>query len=156
MGLILALTARARSFRIAGAVARLDRHHLSRAAYVWAFSMATILVGAVGEVEGFSQPIWIAVVATGSAGPLVARRRWVQEVSSSSVDRAASPAPVSTSWEIAFVGAALGAFAVYAATLAHGWGHLVHRLIAGVGAGLGYALGLTVATPRYTVRRRQS
>ena len=162
VGLIVASTARGRSVRHADPIGRLYWRDLSDAGYVWAFTMGTTLVGAAAGIEGFSQPIWIVIILlAGSAGLFVARHHWRRDVSASSSDnpgspRLTAPALASTSWEIAFTGAALGAFAVYAATVAHGWGHLIHWLIAGVGAGLGYALGLTVASPRYTVRRRQS
>jgi hypothetical protein len=60
---------------------------------------------------------------------------------------------VSTTWEVAIVGAGAGGLLVYMAGMSHGWGHPVHWLGAGLGVLIGYAVGLIVATPRYTLKR---
>lgn len=60
---------------------------------------------------------------------------------------------VSTTWEVALLGAAAEGLLVYMATVSHGWGHPIHWLVAALGALIGYAVGLVAATPRYTMRR---
>jgi hypothetical protein len=60
---------------------------------------------------------------------------------------------VSTSWEMALLGGGAGGLLLYGVTVSHSWGHPIHWLVAGVGVAVGYAVGLVLATPRFTLRR---
>lgn len=159
VGLILASVARARS-RLAGArVVKIFWREVSQAGYLWAAATIVLLFGALGEVEGVRAPIWLVVaVVVGVIAAIVVRVRWLGSglaSASTTVDgpnRRDRPHVVSTSWEIALLGASVGALAAYGVTISHVWGHPIHWGIALIGGALGYSMGMVLTTPRYTVR----
>ena len=160
VGIILASFTRIQSRRSGSRVAQVFWHDLSQAAFIWAGTTIVVLVGGLGEVEGLRVPIWLLLaIVAGLAGLAIARFRWIRHVAAAarrSVDdpsRPERPPLVSTSWEVAFLGGGVGGFLMYAVALSHAWGHPIHWLIAGVGVAIGYAVGLIIATPRYSVRR---
>lgn len=159
IGLILASFTRIQARRSGSRVAQLFWRDLSQAGYVWAGAMIVVLVGALGQVEGLRVPIWLLLtILAGLVCLPIARLRWARHAAAarSSVDdssRPERPRLVSTSWEIALLGGGVGGLVVYGAAVSHAWGHPIHWVIAGVGVAVGYAIGLIVATPRYTVRR---
>lgn len=160
VGLILASFTRIQSRRSGSPVAQLFWHDLSQAGYVWAGATIVVLVGGLGEVEGLRVPIWLLLaLLAGLACLPIARLRWARHAAVAArrpVDdpsRPDRPRLVSTSWEVAILGSGVGGLLAYGAALSHAWGHPIHWLIAAVGVAVGYAIGLIVATPRYSVRR---
>jgi hypothetical protein len=162
IGLILASVARGKSTQPgSNRVAQLFWRDASHAGYLWAAATIVLLFGALGEVEGVRTPIWLVLaVVVGSIAVAVVRVRWIRSglaSAESSVDgprRHDRARVVSTTWEIALLAAGAGALLFYGATASHNWGHPIHWGIALIGGTLGYAIGLTLATPRYTVRNR--
>jgi hypothetical protein len=157
VGLILSSVARGRAQRPASRIAAVFWRDVSQAGFIWAGASIVVLIGAVAEIEGLRVPVWILVSTLVGLGCLaVARLRWMQHAGSERLledrSRPESVRLVSTSWEVALIAAAGGGLLVYGATLSHSWGHPIHWLIAGIAAAVGYAVGLVVATPRYTVR----
>lgn len=159
-GLILASFTRIQSRRSGSRVAQLFWHDLSQAGYVWAGATIVVLVGGLGEVEGLRVPIWLLLaLVAGLACLPIAHLRWARHAAVAarrSLDdpsRPDRPRLVSTSWEVAILGGGVGGLLAYGAALSHAWGHPIHWLIAAVGVAVGYAIGLIVATPRYSVRR---
>ena len=160
VGLILASFTRIQARRPGSRVAQLFWHDLSQAGYVWAGATIVVLAGGIAEVEGLRVPIWLLLaILAGLACLVIARLRWARTAATAarrSMDdssRPERPRLVSTSWEVALLGGGVGGLLVYGAAVSHAWGHPVHWLIAAVGVAVGYAIGLVVATPRYTVRR---
>ncbi len=160
LALLLASVARGRSRQSVNRVARVYWGDVSRAGYIWAAATVVVLVGGLLEIEGLRIPIWLFLaVVLGLAGLAIVRLRWTREAIASRrlpVDDPSRPGRarlVSTAWEVGTLGAGLGGLLVYAVSVSHDWGHPVHWLVAGVGVAVGYALGLIVATPRYTVER---
>lgn len=163
IGLILASVARVKSTRPTGRVVQLFWRDASQAGYVWSATTIVLLFGALAEVEGLRTPIWlIMAVVVGCFALAVVRLRSVRSGSASAkptVDdpsRPERPSLASTSWEIALLAAGGGWLLVYGVTVSHAWGHPIHWGIALVGGAYGYAMGLTLATPRYTVGTRRT
>ena len=159
-GLILASVARARSKAPGNRVTQVFWRDVSQAGYVWAAATIAVLVGALAEVEGLRMPIWLVVtMIAGLACLAIARVRWIRHAARSpraapdDPSRPDRPLLASTSWEIGIVGAGIGGFLAYGATVSHAWDHPIHWLVAGVGLAIGYAVGLLVATPRVTAKR---
>ena len=160
VGIILASFTRIRARRSMSRVAQLFWNDLSQAGYVWAGAMIALLVGGLGEVKGLRTPIWLllAILAGLTCLP-IARLRWARHAAAAArrpVDdssRPERPRLISTSWEVALLGGGVGGLLAYGAAVSHAWGHPIPWLIAGVGVAVGYAIGLIVATPRYSVRR---
>lgn len=162
IGLILASLARERSRSTDGRVAQIFLRDASQAGYLWSAATFVLLLGGLGEVEGVRTPIWLVVaVAVGSICLVIVRLRWVRSglaSARSTVDdpsRLDRPRIASTSWEVALLAAGAGALLFYGVTVAHAWGHPIHWAIALIGGAFGYAMGLALATPRYTVRTRR-
>ena len=160
VGLILASFTRIQARRPGSRVAQLFWRDLSQAGYVWAGATIVVLAGGLAEVEGLRVPIWLLLtILAGLACLAIARMRWARHAAAAArrpVDdsnRPERPRLVSTSWEVALLGGGIGGLLVYGAAVSHAWGHPIHWVIAGVGVAVGYAIGLIVATPRYTVRR---
>lgn len=162
MGLILASAARTRSQREGGGVAEVFLRDVSQAGYVWAGATAVVLAGALGDVEGLRVPIWLLLaVATGLACLLIARVRWLRTALGSGrllIEDANRHRPrlESTSWEIGLLGAGAGGLLAYGGSVAHAWGHPVHWLVGLVGLAMGYAVGVVLVTPRFTVTTARS
>lgn len=161
IGLILASVARVKSTQPASRIVQIFWRDVSQAGYLWSAATIVLLFGALGEVEGVRTPIWLVLaVAVGSIAVAVVRLRWVRSglaSAKSSVDdpsRPDRPRIASTSWEIALLAAGAGALVFYGVTVSHAWGHPIHWGIALIGGAFGYAMGLALATPRYTVRTR--
>ena len=159
-GLILASVARIRSQRPGSRVAQVFWRDVSQAGYIWAAAAIVVLVGALAEIEGLRTPIWLLLaVLVGLACLLLARFRWLRYAAGTGrlpqddPSRSERPRLVSTSWEVAFLGGGVGGLLVYGATVSHAWGHPIHWLVAGIGVAIGYAVGLVVSTPRYSVGR---
>lgn len=163
IGLSLASLARSYSRRSGDRIAEIFWRDLSQAGYLWAGATVLLLFGAFGEVEGLRTPVWlVAAVIVGGVCLAVARLRWTRL----GLAPARSPAPdasrpdrpriSSTTWEVATLSAGAGVLLVYGLTLSHGWGHPIHWLIALLGGAFGYAAGLALATPRYSVRARSA
>lgn len=162
MGLILASTARARSQREGGGVAEVFWRDVGQAGYVWAGTTAVVLAGALGGVEGLRVPFWLLLaIATGLACLLIARYRWLRTALGNgrlAIEDASRHRPrlASTSWEIGLLGAGAGGLLAYGGSVAHAWGHPIHWLVGIVGLGMGYAVGVVLATPRFTARTARS
>ena len=161
IGLILASVARVKSTRPTSPVVQLFWRDLSQAGYLWSATTIGLLFGALGEVEGLRTPIWlIMAVVAGSFALAVVRLRWVRSGLASAKPTVEDPSRpdrpniASTSWEIALLAAGAGGLLVYGVTVSHAWGHPIHWGIALIGGAYGYAMGLALATPRYTVRTR--
>ena len=161
VGLILASFTRIQARRSGSRVAQLFWQDLSQAGYVWAGATIVVLVSGLGEVEGLRVPIWLLLaVLAGLACLPIARLRWARHAapaarrSADDSSRPERPRLVSTSWEVAILGGGVGGLIADGAAVSHASGHPIHWLIAGVGVAVGYAIGLIVATPRYSVRRR--
>ena len=161
LGLIVASVARARARRSINVIARMFWDDVGRAAYIWAAATVLVLVGALGNVEGLEVPVWLVLsIVVGAVCLLIVQRRWARlglpadRTGSHDPSRPDRPHLVSTSWEIAILYAGGGGLLVYGVSVAHLWGHPIHWLVAGIGAAVGYAVGLIMATPRFTVRRR--
>ncbi len=162
-GLIMASVARMRSQRPGSRVAQVFWRDVSQAGYIWAGATMVVLFGALGNVEGLRVPIWLSLaIVVGLACLVIARVRWDRHAAGSgslSLDdqsRPDRPRLVSTSWEVAVLGAGAGGLLAYGASVSHAWGHPIHWLVAAIGLAIGYAVGLTLATPRYTVKRGSS
>lgn len=163
IGLILASVARVKSTQPASRIVQVFWRDVSQAGYLWSAATIVLLVGALGEVEGLRTPMWLVLaLVVGSVAVAIVRLRWIRsELASarSTVDdpgRPDRPRIASTSWEVALLAASAGGLLVYGVTVAHVWGHPIHWAIAVIGGVFGYAMGLALATPRYTVRTRRS
>jgi hypothetical protein len=160
IAITLASVARSASQRPGNRVARVFWRDVSLAGYIWAAATFSLLVGSIAGIDGLRVPIWLALaLIVGIVCLAIARLRWRRQGLMSErtqVDDPTRPDPprlVSTAWEVAILGAGGGGLLVYMATLSHGWGHPIHWLVAGLGAVIGYAVGLIVATPRYSLKR---
>lgn len=164
--LVAGLFARARSARRVDSVGRIVLADSGTAALAWAAAAAIVLGGSIANVDGLRMP-FLSIIVLGSGGNLafILARRWRHltptRSSAAAADASSSSRPrlIATTWEVGLAGAAAGAFALYAltighATLAQPWGHPIHWIVALVGGAVGYAAGLGLATPRYTVRSR--
>ena len=163
LGLILAAVARARARRSPDRIARIFWDDVSRAGYIWAVATMLVLVGALGDVEGLRVPVWLLLsIIVGVVCLVITRLRWALLGRSAERTRVDDPARpegarlASRSWEVAMLSGGGGALLVYGLSAAGAWGHPIHWLAAGIGAVLGYAVGLILATPRYTVKRDSS
>ena len=160
VGLILASAARAKSSGSGGSrVVQIFWRDVSQAGFLWAATTIVLLVGALGDVEGLRTPIWLVLaVVVGVVAMAIVRLRWVRTglaSAKSSIDdptRPVRPRMVSTSWEVALLAAGAGALLLYGVTVSHAWGHPIHWGVALIGGAFGYAMGLTLTTPRYMVR----
>jgi lipid-A-disaccharide synthase-like uncharacterized protein len=160
IGLLLASVARDRSRQPGSRVAHIFWRDVSQAGFIWSGATIVILAGALLQVEGLRMPIWIFLaIVVGVVCLAVARIRWVRQGMASEHKRMDDPSRpdrprlVATTWEFGILGAGVGGLLVYAVSASHVWGHPIHWLVAGVGVGIGYAVGLIVATPRYTLKR---
>lgn len=158
--LILASVARTRSLRSADRVAQVFWRDVSQAGYIWAGAATTLLVSALLEIEGVRTPIWlVAALIVGMVCIVIVRLRWRRQGLVSERRQADDPSRpdrprlVSTTWEVGILGAGAGGLLVYMVSASHSWGHPVHWLVAGLGVVVGYAVGLIIATPRYTLKR---
>lgn len=158
--LILASVARTRSRRSGNRVAQVFWRDVGQAGYIWAGATTTLLVSALLEVEGIRTPIWLVLaLVVGLACLVIVRLRWRRQglvserTQADDTSRPDRPRLVSTTWEVAILGAGAGGLLVYMVTVSHSWGHPIHWLVAGLGVVIGYAVGLIVATPRYTLTK---
>lgn len=158
--LILASVARTRSRRSGNRVAQVFLRDVGQAGYIWASATATLLVSALLEIEGIRTPIWLVLaLVVGLVCLVIVRLRWrrqglaTERTLADDPSRPDRPRLVSTTWEVAIVGAGTGGLLVYMVSVSHSWGHPIHWLVAGLGVVIGYALGLIIATPRYTLKR---
>lgn len=158
--LILASVARARSAQSGNRVAQIFWRDVAQAGYLWASAVAALLVSALLEIEGIRTPIWLVLaLAVGVVCIAIVRLRWRRQGLASEQTHADDPSRpdrsrlVSTTWEVALFGAGAGGLLVYLITVSHSWGHPIHWLVACLGIVFGYAVGLVVATPRYTLKR---
>ncbi|MEX1173219.1 MAG: hypothetical protein WEG56_11490 [Chloroflexota bacterium] len=134
---------------------------LSRAAYVWTGATGATVAGSLIGIEGLRMPALVIVeIVIAGVATLVAWRSWHSD-GLRLVDRLRDPAASGSSrrlesraWEVGLLAAGIGGVVAYGASVAHPWAHPMHWIIAVVGAGLGYAAGLVVATPRFVVRLR--
>lgn len=160
VALILASMARSRSRRSGNRVAQLFWRDVAQAGYLWAGATTALLVGALLEIEGIRTPIWLVfALIVGVICIVIVRLRWRRQGLASERTHADDPSRpdrprlVSTTWEVAILGAGGGGLLVYMVTGSHSWGHPIHWLVAGLGVVVGYAVALVVATPRYTLKR---
>ncbi len=158
--LILASVARTRSGPSGNRVAQIFWRDVAQAGYIWAGAVAVLLVSALLEIEGVGTPIWLLLaLIVGAVCIVIVRLRWRRQGLASARMHADDPSRpdrsrlVSTTWEIAILGAGAGGLLVYMVTVSHSWGHPIHWLVAGLGIVVGYVVGLVVATPRYTLKR---
>jgi len=159
LALILACVCRTRSQRAGSAVAQVFWRDASQAGYVWAGGIGVVLAGSLADVEGLRTPIWLVLaLAAGLACLAIIRYRWrrsalrTERTSPEGANGHRHRRLVSTSWEVGLLAAGIGGLLAYGAAIAHAWGHPIHWVVAGVGLAVGYALGVVVATPRFTVR----
>ena len=158
--LILASVARTRSGPSGNRVAQIFWRDVAQAGYLWAGAVAALLVTALLEIEGVRTPIWLVLaLIAGVVCIVIVRLRWRRQGLASERTQADDPSRpdrprlVSTTWEVGILAAGASGLLVYLVTVSHSWGHPVHWLLAGFGAAVGYAIGLVVATPRYTLKR---
>lgn len=160
VALILASVARTRSGRTGIRVAQVFWRDVAQAGYIWAGATATLLVSALLEIEGIRTPIWLVLALVVGLACLVIvqlrlRRQGLapERTQADDPSRPDRPRLVSTTWEVAILGAGAGGLLVYIVTVSHSWGHPIHWLVAGLGVVIGYAVGLIISTPRYTLKR---
>lgn len=160
IAIMLSSVARSRSQRPGSGVAQLFWHDVSQAGFTWAAATFALLLGSLVEIEGLQAPIWLFLaIVVGGVCLVIVRLRWQRlglasaRTQGDDPSRPDRPRLVSTIWEVAILGAGAGGLLVYMASVSHGWGHPIHWLLAGVGALIGYAVGLIAATPRYTLKR---
>ncbi len=160
IAITLSSLARSRSQRPGNAVAQLFWRDVSQAGFTWAAATFALLLGSLVEIDGLQVPLWLSLaIVAGGACLVIVRLRWQRlrlasgRTQGDDPSRPDRPRLVSTTWEVAILGAGAGGLLVYMASVSHGWWHPVHWLVAGVGALIGYAVGLIAATPRYTVKR---
>lgn len=158
--LILASVARTRSGPPGNRVAQIFWRDVAQAGYIWAGAVAVLLVSALLEIEGVRSPIWLVLaLIVGAFCIVIVRLRWRRQglaserMHADDPSRPDRPRLVSTTWEVAILGAGAGGLLVYMVSVSHSWGHPLHWLVAGLGVAVGYAIGLVVATPRYTLKR---
>lgn len=160
VAIVLSSVARSRSARRADRVAQFFWRDVGQAGYIWASGTAVLLGGSVAGVEGLGTPVWLflgLIAGLVSLAIVLVRRRgrWFSADGTRADDpsRPDRPRLVSTTWEVAILGAGAGGLLVYGASISHSGGHPIHWFLAGIGAALGYALALAAATPRYRLRR---
>lgn len=160
MAIVLASVARSHAQRPGNRVARVFWRDVSQAGVLWAAATFAFLLGGVTGIDGLQTPIWLSLaIVIGIVGLVLVRIRW--RSLKPAADRTPPDDPsrpdrsrlVSTTWEVAILGAGASGLGVYMASLSHSWGHPIHWLVAGLGALIGYAVGLIAATPRYTLKR---
>lgn len=159
LALALGSIARTRALTAANSVVAVFWTDASRTAWTWAAATGTTLAGALLEIEGLAMPIWLLVeTVTGVALPVLLRHRWRSTGMEIAARVPAAPVGtrprrvVGTTWEAGLLGAAVAGMGAYLITMAHVWGHPIHWIVAGIGAALGFAVGIAAATPRYSVR----
>ena len=158
--LILASVARTRSRRSGNPAAQIFWRDVGQAGYIWAGATTTLLVSALLEIEGLRTPIWLVLaLIVGLVCIVIVRLRWRRQglvserTHADDPSRPDRPRLVSTTWEVAILAAGAGGLLVYMVTVSHSWGHPIHWLVAGLGVVIGYAVGLIISTPRYTLKR---
>ena len=166
LAVMAGLVARARATRRVESLSGIFLADAGTAALAWSVAAVIVFVGSIANVDGLRMPVLgILILGAGGCLAIVLARRWRHltptRSSAAAADRSRSGRPrlIATTWEIGLLGAAGGAFALYAltighATLAQPWGHPIHWIVALVGGVVGYAAGLSVATPRYSVRSK--
>ncbi|MBA2631965.1 MAG: hypothetical protein H0U86_03005 [Chloroflexi bacterium] len=130
---------------------------VSTLSWAWAGATVATLAGSLLGAEGLAMPIWLLVdlvIGAVVAGLIV--YHWRRDGLAILATSTRSPTVperriTGTTWEFGLLGGAAGGFLAYAVTLGHGWGHPIHWIIAVTGLALGYAVGLALATPRYSV-----
>lgn len=160
LGLIAASVAGRRSRQPESRVAQVFWRDVSQAGYVWSGATMVVLFGGLGEMQGLRAPIWLSLaIVAGLVGLVITRIRWGRHGAASgrpSLDDQSRPDRlrlVSTSWKAAVVGAGAGGLLAFGASVAQAPGYTIHWLVAAIGLAIGYALGLVMVTPRYTVKR---
>ena len=160
VAIMLSSVARSRSQRPGNGIAQLFWRDVSQAGFIWAAATFALLLGSLVKIDAFQVPMWLFLaIIVGGVCLLIVRLRWVRLGLATGRTRADDPSRpdrprmVSTTWEVALLGAAVGGLVVYLATVSHSWGHPIHWLVAGLAALMGYSVGLVAATPRYTIRR---
>lgn len=158
LAIALGFRARARARATSNSVGRLYWRDLSHVAWSWAAAAGLTLAGARLAVEGLQMPIWLVVeLGVAAAVAIIVRRRWREQGMARSDRDLLTPVgtPVrrltSTAWAIGLLGAGAGFLAFYMVTVSHLFAHPVHWGLSGLGGALGYAVGLAIATPRYSV-----
>lgn len=160
LAIVLASAARSRSQRPGNRVGQVFWRDVSQAGYIWAAATSALLASALLGIEGLRIPIWLFVaLVVGLVCLVIVGLRWRRQGLASERTHADDPSRpdrarlVSTTWEVAILGAGAGGLLVYLVSVSHSWGHPIHWLVAGLGGVVGYAVGLIVATPRYTLER---
>lgn len=162
-GLLLAVawTARRRAAQLEGTVLEVFFRDVATITRTLSGVVAVPSLAAIAGIERIGQPLWIVIsFATVLATAALLLIRWRrQELGPALRRRPVNPtgAPqrrlISTSWEIGVVGAGLAGLATYLITAGHGFGHPIHWVIAALGLFIGYAFGIGVATPRFTLEK---
>lgn len=162
-GLVVAAAwvARHRAARSSGTVLEVFWRDVATIGLTLASVLAVPSLAAIVPVEGLAQPVWI-VLATGAvvAVAVLLLVRWrSQELGAAARRRPLTPtaAPqrrlISTGWEIGMIAAGVAGLTTYLLTAGHAFGHPIHWLIAGLGLFIGYAFGIGIVTPRFTLEK---
>lgn len=153
------LVSRTRAKRSRNGVVRVFWNDVSTAAFAWSSAAAITSGGAASGVDGLRMPVLpILELLIGIAAFILVVGRWRGEALAALEARSRGEDGVrrvsGTTWEIGLlVGAGLG-LAFYGVAVSHQYGHPIHWLVAGIGVAMGLALGMALATPRYSVRAR--
>lgn len=162
-GLVLAagLVARRRAAQSEGTVLEVFWRDVATIGLTLAGVLAVPSLAALVPVEGLGQPVWIIVGAGAAvAAAVLLLVRWrSQELGAAARRRPLTPtgAPqrrlISTGWEIGMVVAGVAGLTTYLLSAGHAFGHPIHWLVAGLGLFIGYAFGIGVVTPRFTLEK---
>ena len=127
------------------------------AGWTWSAAAAATLASLLLSVDGLSSPVWALVVLASVLVVLgLLTRRWRSPAMRAHRAQRASDPParrlVSTTWEVGILVGGAAGLAVYAVAMSHQWAHPFHWALAILAIGLGYAVGVAAATPRYRSR----
>jgi len=155
------LVARRRAAGLPGSVVEVFWRDAATIAYTLAAVLAVPSLAALVPVEGIGQPIWIVVgsAASVAAVGLLAVRWRGQGLGAAPRRRPLTPtaAPerrlIPTGWEIGMVVAGMAGLGTYLISAGHAFGHPIHWLIAVLGLLIGYAFGIGLVTPRFTLAK---